>query len=49
MNLSKITAIFDQLRQDSVEEALIGRGVSGLRCFLCEDGVTTSIAITMIT
>ncbi|WP_417686060.1 P-II family nitrogen regulator [Pseudidiomarina gelatinasegens] len=33
MNLSKITAIFDQLRQDSVEEALIGRGVSGFTLF----------------
>jgi len=33
MNLSKITAIFDQLRQDAVEETLVGCGVSGFTLF----------------
>ncbi len=33
MKLSKITAIFDQLRQGVVEETLIGRGVSGFTLF----------------
>jgi len=33
MNLSKITAIFDQLRQKTVEEVLVGHGVSGFTLF----------------
>ena len=49
MNLSKITAIFDQLRQDAVEETLLGVALAALHCFLFEVGAITSIAITMIT